>query len=226
MDIINSIIDNIKSLYNAKKEKKDALFNEYIEMTYSNTEIVYNDFKETLYKAKEDAESGCSLKIIIRNLEGSRLKFKSTRDKIRSALTMGYYSDSDNELIYFYVYICGILQGGMRQSVEERIIKGIGPRENLEELKTESREHTLIDLIERYKDIIPFYHEENPIEYKILYINDIHHKKIYLKKDGILEDRIFRDSFIQDIEHQIYSIDKYWEKLSNEYSRLKYKKIN
>ena len=205
--IINQIIEGIKGLYSAKKAKDDLLFNEYIEKVYLNTQLIYDDFRKVLYTAHSMVRDYAQLGEVIEYLNKSRLQFKSTRDKIRATLCVEYFKDE--ELADFYVNVCGVLQGGMNESVENRIKLGFGPAENL---NTDKRwpEHTLVDLIDKINEIYQS-------RCGTIYIND-KPREIYPHTGGL-------ESALISISFQIDSTDKYWNKLSQEYAKLKYKKL-
>lgn len=232
-DIVNQIIECLKGVYLSRREKNAVRFTEYVDEVYSNVEVVYKDFSEILFTARNSLEDGESIVSVIRYLEKSRIKFKTTRDKIRAKLDLDYYQDT--EFLYFYIYICGVLQGGMTECVEDRIKKEIGPNENVSMLKSASKEHTLVDLIDRYKDIF----DKDVTDQ---YISDITVKNIWLPGNKVknvlirnscpsmnsnneLYDKLYKERLLEDIKKQIYSIDEYWVKLSNVYAKLKKQEI-
>ena len=207
-NIVNKIIEYLKGMQSAYKDKDKMLFIEYIEKVFDNTEIIYNDFREILFDAMTQIENETSIEEVIYYLNSRRGKFISTRAKIRADINVKYFENK--ELRNFYIYVCGVLQGGMHEKVEDRIRRCVMPNENLSEFITRSEEHTIVDLINCCEDRL-----NNRPPY------------IYLDNECTLENYYEYERYylVNMFRHQLSRIDEYWKKLSCEHAKLKYEKF-
>lgn len=218
LSVVNQIIKYLKEMQGAFKAKDQKLFTEYIEKVFDNTEMIYNDFREILYTAMTQINNGVPVQEVVKYLHDKRRKLISTRIKIRSEIRANFFEFPDFQ--QFYIYVCGVLQGGMNGNVEERIKRDIMPDEKLEELTTASLEHTIVDLIQRCENNILV--EYDKAEKVSIIINNTFHD-VYLDKHYAGWMLNERNRLAEDFEHQIWSIDEYWKKLSYEYAKLKQK---
>lgn len=216
--IIDEIVETLKNLYNAKKNKKHTLFCEYVEKVYNMTEDIYNDFLKIFYEAKKRIKyDEASAKEIIEYLDFSRLPFKSNRAKLKSILGCEYYVE-DMELYIFSTLVLGVLQGGVHWKDEIAYLAGRTPIRMTNGYCRNLREyHTIVDIIKKY-EIISAYKEQRLSNEEVQ--ANISILERYGNSSISIEERM-----LKDIETQVDDINRSWERISVKYMELRYQKL-
>lgn len=216
MEELLSIFEFIKKVIDKKQNYNDARFKEYIVNVYYDTKIIYEDLIRILFCVKSEVKlNKMTIASAVLYIENSRVPLKALRQELSSKTIVAFFNnDAEEDMIMFAIGVRGILQGGMvgdysnnNWVIIERYYKKLNKKE--EGLLLYQGRHTLADLVDRFS-------REG---YASIY-NDRYMKKYPW------DDKYVHKRFLEELQSQINSIEKYWKLVTIAYAKLTYQKYN
>lgn len=199
---IGAITEKIIMIVNSYKNHKKDFFERYIAPTYEDIEKVYIDYIKILFEAEKNVEERwMDVRKAIEYLKTSRIENQALRQSLYSrTIIISTDSSAAKDLAMFALGVRGILQGGMSGTYSKNndfILNQYLTQHKIEgDFLFYEGMHTILDIIKEFEG------DKRNYDY------------ISLEKD--------RKKFIDTIEIQKRSIERYWKVTTLSYEKIRY----